>query len=309
MGASYDGRMPRHDPDLPPCDEPGPVGRRLSSAVGAREGPGLLGEAPIHSGAGEQSTADSFPGCRGPRIRWRTGRQAAGLLCLVSLALIGWFWWQSANPTATVSPISSASNPENSEAPLPEPDAVPQTGADSEPGGSGSSARGGSGDGGTGKIIVHVAGAVLRAGIVELPQGSRLHEAIAAAGGSATDADPDQLNLAAVLEDGQKVLVPRQGETAPDGDAAAGGRAPAAGEAARGTPAVGAGSPPAAGKVNLNTAGADELASLPRVGPVLAQRIVDWRMQHGKFQRVEELDAVDGIGPKLLAALLPLVRV
>ena len=61
---------------------------------------------------------------------------------------------------------------------------------------------------------MHVAGAVVRAGIVELPQGSRLHEAIAAAGGSAPDADPDQLNLAAVLEDGQKVLVPRQGETA-----------------------------------------------------------------------------------------------
>ena len=149
---------------------------------------------------------------------------------------------------------------------------------------------------------MHVAGAVVRAGIVELPRGSRLHEAIAAAGGSAPGADPDQLNLAAVLEDGQKVLVPRQGETAPAAPAPAGGaRRP-------GQPRAD-GSVPAAGKINLNTAGAEELATLPRVGPVLAQRIVDWRKQHGHFQRVEELDAVDGLGPKLLEALLPLVRV
>ena len=69
------------------------------------------------------------------------------------------------------------------------------------------------------------------------------------------------------------------------------------------------GTVPAEGKINLNTAGAEELATLPRVGPVLAQRIVDWRTQHGDFQRVEELDAVDGFGPKLLEGLLPLVRV
>ena len=151
---------------------------------------------------------------------------------------------------------------------------------------------------------MHVAGAVVRAGIVELPKGSRLHEAIAAAGGSAPGADPDQLNLAAVLEDGQKVLVPRQGETVPAGPA------PAGGTGAPGSPTgSGDGTVPAAGKVNLNTAGVDELATLPRVGPVLAQRIVEWRVQHGRFQRVEELDAVDGVGPKLLASLLPLVRV
>ena len=63
------------------------------------------------------------------------------------------------------------------------------------------------------------------------------------------------------------------------------------------------------GKVNLNTAGVEELGTLPRVGPVLAQRIVDWRQQHGRFKTVQELDAVDGIGPKLLEALLPLVGI
>ncbi|XAS62655.1 helix-hairpin-helix domain-containing protein [Micrococcaceae bacterium Sec5.8] len=154
----------------------------------------------------------------------------------------------------------------------------------------------------TGRIIVHVAGAVVRAGVVELPPGSRLHEAIAAAGGGSPDADPGQLNLAAVLEDGQKILVPRQGETVPNGTA------PAGDAAAGGGPASGA-RPTAAGKINLNTASVEELATLPRVGPVLAQRIVDWRGQHGRFQRVEELDAVDGVGEKMLAALLPLVRV
>ena len=153
---------------------------------------------------------------------------------------------------------------------------------------------------------MHVAGAVRRAGIVELPRGSRLHEAIEAAGGSAPDADSDQLNLAAVLEDGQKVLVPRKGETLPSGDAPAGG----AGGTGGGDGQVGADGPStAAGKVNINTAGVEQLATLPRVGPVLAQRIVEWRAEHGNFRRVEELDAVDGVGPKMLAALLPLVRV
>jgi competence protein ComEA len=216
------------------------------------------------------------------------------------MALLSWFWWQAANVTATVSPISAMDSTESSEATVPEPESGSAADADSP--------SGGSGDSPPGTIIVHVAGAVLRAGIVELPEGSRLHEAIAAAGGSATDADPDQLNLAAVLEDGQKVLVPRQGETVPAGGPAGGGAA-VGDTSARGSPTDGEGPPPVAGKINLNTAGPDELAALPRVGPVLAQRIVDWRVQHGKFQRVEELDAVDGIGPKLLAVLLPLVRV
>ena len=148
-----------------------------------------------------------------------------------------------------------------------------------------------------GMIVVHVAGAVGRPGIVQLPTGSRLHEAITAAGGSTGTADLDRLNLAALLEDGQKILVPERGST----DAAV----PGAG--ADGSGAPGGTGPPA--KVNLNTADVEELATLPRVGPVLAQRIVDWRKEHGAFGSVEELDAVEGVGPKLLEALLPLVRV
>lgn len=291
--------MPRHDPDYLPSDEPGPVSR-LSYVARSHDGTGLLGQPPLVSGAEELGTPNDRPGRSAARIRWRTGRRVATLVCLASMALLSWFWWQAANVTTTVGPISEMDSTESSDATVPEPESG--SAADAE------SASGESGDSPPGTIIVHVAGAVLRAGIVELPEGSRLHEAIAAAGGSATDADPDQLNLAAVLEDGQKVLVPRQGETAPAGGPAGGGAA-VGDTSARGSPTDGDGSPPVAGKINLNTAGPDELAALPRVGPVLAQRIVDWRVQHGKFQRVEELDAVDGIGPKLLAVLLPLVRV
>ena len=286
----------------------GHAGRRLSAAVGS--GTGLLDGTPLVSPA----TGDIEPGPDDSpvpsRIRWRTGRRAAVLLCLLSVALLGWFWWQAAGGTAVngsavngtalngtedVSPLSSVNASAAGDVPAPEPDSGETRAVDES--------RGEAGADTPGKVVVHVAGAVVRAGIVELPQGSRLHEAIAAAGGGAPDADPDQLNLAAVLEDGQKVLVPRQGETLPSGSASAGDTGGGGGQTGADESSV------TPGKINVNTAGVEELATLPRVGPVLAQRIVEWRGQHGNFQRVEELDAVDGVGPKLLAALLPLVRV
>ena len=283
--------MPRHDPGVQPRAEPGHAGRRLSAAVGS--GAGLLAGPPtVALPEGQWEPGPDDPPAPS-RVRWRTGRRAAALLCLVAAVFLGWFWWQAANGTSEVSPLGIVTAAESRDVPAPEPEAEPGPATEEPP----------AGDSG-GNIIVHVAGAVVRAGIVELPKGSRLHEAIAAAGGSAPGADPDQLNLAAVLEDGQKVLVPRQGETVPAAPT------PAGGTGAPGSPSgSGDGTVPAAGKVNLNTAGVDELATLPRVGPVLAQRIVEWRLQHGPFRRVEELDAVDGVGPKLLASLLPLVRV
>ena len=309
--------MPRHHPGDPPGAEPGRTDRRLAAAVGpgadrpdavrSDAAPGLLDVPPFVSGPGSQHDPGPDPSAvRSPRIRWRTGRRAATLLCLLAAGFLGWFWWQAANATAEVSPLSSINPTEASGPGDPEPATGPSAAPDHSPGERDGPGDGPGDDGSDGEansrdsIIVHVAGAVVRAGIVELPRGSRLHEAIAAAGGSAPGADPDQLNLAAVLEDGQKVLVPRQGEPVPDVSA------PGSDTNARGSPD--SGSTPA-GKINLNTAGAEELATLPRVGPVLAQRIVDWRKEHGKFQRVEELDAVDGFGPKLLEGLLPLVRV
>lgn len=118
------------------------------------------------------------------------------------------------------------------------------------------------------------------------------------------DADVNRLNLALMVEDGQKIYVARHGEpisVPPDVSGSAGSGLSGTGQqGVHGT--IG-------GKINLNTADADELDTLPKVGPVLAQRIVDWRKEHGAFKSVEELDAVDGVGPKMLEALLPLVTV
>nr|WP_235564064.1 ComEA family DNA-binding protein [Arthrobacter sp. Soil763] len=241
-----------------------------------------------------------------------------------------WFWWQAAAGAPRVLPLGGPPGPERAAGggETPPADGTDTAGADpagteaagteaagieaAGPGGGGADPAapedGGSGPAGT--IIVHVAGAVARPGIVEVPQGSRLHEAIRAAGGSTPGADLDRLNLAAVLADGQKVLVLKRGDPDPpssDGDGADSSAGNGAGS--RGSGAAPAGTAPPGGKINLNGAGVEELATLPRVGPVLAQRIVDWRREHGNFGSVAELDAVEGIGPKLLASLLPLVEV
>ena len=215
--------------------------------------------------------------------------RAASLLGVLAAVLGGFFWWQAGTGGAEVVPL-------NEPVPAAEEGPGPAAATSIPPPGEEAS-------GGAGSITVHVAGAVARPGVVQLPAGSRLHEAITAAGGATATADPDRLNLAAVLEDGQKVLVPVRGE--PDqADAPPDGGAAPPGSGTGGT-SPGSGG----GKVNINTAGVEELGTLPRVGPVLAQRIVDWRQQHGRFKSVQELDAVDGFGPKLLAALLPLVGI
>ena len=300
------------------------MSRRYSGAgarSGPSEGPGLarhrwaasLGPVPEEAlldlpAAGPPSAEAYSSGAPAvPAFRWRTGRRAAALIAVVSVLLGGWFWWQAADGAPRVQPLGEAQGWDaargSGSAGAPAEDAgsggVPAADAPADADVPGPTAA-------PATIIVHVAGAVARAGVVELPRGSRVHEAIQAAGGSTRTADLDRLNLAAVIEDGQKILVPERGSPDP---AEPGPGPTAGGGASTGGRATSGGTPPPAGKINLNSAGLEELATLPHVGPVLAQRIVDWRQQHGSFGSVEELDAVDGIGPKLLEALRPLVKV
>ncbi|WP_082506871.1 helix-hairpin-helix domain-containing protein [Arthrobacter sp. Leaf337] len=244
-------------------------------------------------------TPDASVGGRasGPaKFRWRTGIRIAVLLGIVSLLLGGWFWWDVASSRGQVVPLGDVSTPDSRG----QPDGSTGT---PDPGESGGTSEGGqaSGPASGRKIVVHVTGAVNSAGVVALPEGSRIHEAIAAVGGSTATADLERLNLAAVLADGQKVHVPQAGDPA-EAQGTAGNET---GSDGTGSGGQGTGS----AKVDLNTASVEELGTLPRVGPVLAQRIFDWRKEHGRFSAVEELDAVDGVGPKMLETLLPLVRV
>ncbi|UKA61061.1 helix-hairpin-helix domain-containing protein [Arthrobacter sp. FW306-04-A] len=219
-----------------------------------------------------------------PRLRWRTPRRVAVLLTVPCLLLLLWFTWQAWSDQPTVEPLVRSSF------------------ASATPRVSGSRAEDDSPESRRGQLTVHVAGAVKNPGILTLPAGARVFDAIAAAGGAEPAADLNSLNLAAVVQDAAKIHVPRAGEavTAP----AAG--TPGGGTSGSGDSGTGAS---AGGKLNLNTATAEELDALPKVGPVLAKRIVEWRQQHGPFAAVEDLDAVDGVGPKMMESLLPLVTV
>jgi competence protein ComEA len=162
-------------------------------------------------------------------------------------------------------------------------------------------------------VTVHVVGQVKAPGVFQLPMGARVADAVAKAGGALKGADLASVNLARVLTDGEQVRVPRPGETvAPPGSgtggAAAGAGSPS-GSGAMGGSAAGGGVVGAGGKLDLNTATAAQLEELPGVGPVLAQRIVDWRTEHGRFASVDELGEVSGIGEKIFAELQPKVSV
>lgn len=132
------------------------------------------------------------------------------------------------------------------------------------------------------KLVVHVVGAVRRPGLYRLPERSRISDAVARAGGAKRSADLSAVNLAAPIADGVQVVVPAKTSTAD-----------AAGES----------SAPASGPVHLNTATLEELDALPGVGPVTAQKIIDYREQHGAFASIDELDAIPGIGPARLEQL------
>jgi competence protein ComEA len=140
---------------------------------------------------------------------------------------------------------------------------------------------------------VDVVGAVVAPGLYRLDDGSRVADAVALAGGTTRKANLSAVNLAAPLVDGTQVVVPRKGDAvAPP---------PVAGAEATGSADA------SSGPIHLNTASLDELEEIPGVGPVTAQRIVDFREQNGPFRSVDELDAVSGIGPKRLEQMRDLV--
>ncbi|MDY0983157.1 ComEA family DNA-binding protein [Microbacterium sp. CFBP9023] len=143
--------------------------------------------------------------------------------------------------------------------------------------------------GSTGELYVHVLGAVEHPGLYVLDLDSRLVDAVAAAGGTTDDADLTAVNLARVLSDGEQISVPVVGAAA-----------------AEGPPGAGA---PADDLVDLNTADQAALETLPRIGPALAERIIAWRDENGRFTSVDDLLSVPGIGEKLLAGIRDGVRV
>ena len=148
----------------------------------------------------------------------------------------------------------------------------------------------GGGSGG-GSVIVHVAGAVREPGVYRMRAGARVDDAVGRAGGAMPRADLTQVNLAAKVEDGRQIVVPR--------------RVPAAA-----TGAGGSSSPAQPGvPLNLNTATLEQLDELSGIGPATAQKILDYREEHGGFGSVEELGQVPGIGDVRLASLREQVRV
>jgi competence protein ComEA len=198
-------------------------------------------------------------------VRMEAGRRSAVAIGVVALAAIlaGW-WLLSGRPHASTPPSS--------------PLAAPATSASSHPPAT--------------RVVVDIVGKVRHPGVYRLPDGSRVDDALEAAGGALPGVDLSQLNLARKVADGEQVAVGVSG---------------AAGTV--GPPGTGAASGAASAPIDLNTATVQQLDTLPGVGPVLAERIVDWRTEHGRFDSVDQLQEVSGIGPSRLADLRSLVTV
>ncbi len=209
----------------------------------------------------------------GPAVRWDPGRRGARSLwiagLLAAVLLVAWTWVDR---------------------PRVEPAPAPATGS-TAPAAPTSSPPVGEAAGTATPVVVAVVGLVARPGLVTVPTGSRVADAVEAAGGLLPGTDPASVNLAALVTDGQQIAVGVPGAvggppTSPDGGGTGGG-----------------------GLVDLNRASAQELDALPGIGPVLAQRIVAHRDEQGPFRSVDQLDDVPGIGPTIFAELAELVTV
>lgn len=226
----------------------------------------------------------------------RDNPSARIMIVVILVAMAGVGWWTRRDPAVEsvdhriemVSGVSiggsgSTIEPDPSERSVDGQQPSPRSGPEAEVG--------------SGPVVIHVAGAVVRPGVITLAQGDRVVDAIAAAGGVTPGADIHQLNLAAVLVDGYRINVPRIGEevTVPGGGL----------DGTVTDDGVDSSSAP----VNVNRASATELETLVGIGPALAQAIVKWREEHGAFNQPDDLLAVPGIGPAKLANMIDRVRV
>lgn len=323
-GTDVDGDDPAQGPGFgrrrgfDVAEEPDWSGRGRSSAGDRRRG----------SGAGVRTAPQGVAGRGGPRPislpeslrRARVGVSTQALLgvlavVLVAAAVVGvrvWFARSAAQPqpveavAAVPSPASTGRAGGGRATGRPSTGATgPATnGAAPGPGGAAPSPPAA-----TGAVVVHVVGAVKRPGVVRLPAGARLADAVGRAGGVAAGGDPASVNLARPVVDGEQVVVQRRGARPISPAAAAGsGATPGSGSGAGSSAAAGATGPPG-GQVDLNTADEQALDALPGIGPVMARRILEWRSQNGRFGSVDELAEVAGVGPKTLEELRPHVRV
>ncbi|MCW2797117.1 helix-hairpin-helix domain-containing protein [Nocardioides sp.] len=226
--------------------------------------------------------ADSLPTTLRGRVALGPG-QVAVIAVLVAVGLAVTCWWVVRGDPTVIAPVSAASSSSSPLVGLPSPASA--TGATT-------GTTTGTGPGGaSGDVTVDVAGKVRRPGIAVLDAGSRVVDALAAAGGARRGVDLSEVNLARVLVDGEQILV---GLPAPVGAAAS---------------AVSTPGSPGGPLVDLNTASQAELETLPEVGPVTATAILAWRDEHGGFSSVDELLEVDGIGDATLGQIAPYVTV
>ncbi|MHB1163831.1 MAG: ComEA family DNA-binding protein [Candidatus Nanopelagicales bacterium] len=266
------------------------VGPRTEAGPSRRDAPGD----PAGLDDGEPDPWRDLTGAGGTSLRpvrgW-SGRPVRALAAIVlACAVVAAWWWWSGRPRPVVEPAATAGAATAGAATagaaaagtsgasaLPVPESLPASPLPGLPAVPGVPVD----------VVVHVAGLVARPGLVRLPAGSRVADAVAAAGGVTKSRAADSVNLARVLVDGEQVLV------------------------TLGAPAGGAGGsavPAAAPLVDLNRSDQAALESLPGVGPVLAARILAWRAANGSFRSIDELGEVAGIGQATLARLRPLVR-
>lgn len=246
-----------------------------------------------------------------PAVRWRVARSAALVFLGMALAIgAALFLVRSSEPSAAAVSVqldaeqqgadpSGTSPSEAGEEPL-GPDAM-----DSD-----TTSTTASSGGLPEEVVVYVTGAVVSPGVVTVTPGTRLFEVLERVGGPSPEADLEGINLAGAPSDGQHIHVLALGEEPrpiseplDPGLSSYGGTPAAPGGTTGGTGSESG----TGGLLDINSASLTEIESLPRVGPVLGQRIIDWRDEHGPFAQPSDIDAVPGIGPALLEGILPLI--